>query len=63
MGDWSSCEEMYVKYTKIIENNLGEDSFEAGDSYFAIGVLYLNNVMLTTIKMNKNITFSHNSSE
>lgn len=45
IGDWNSCEDMYVKYTKITENNFGEDSFEAGDCYFVIGVFYLQHVL------------------
>lgn len=47
IGDWNSCEELYVKYVKIVENNFGEDSYEAGDSYFQVGVLYLQHVRIS----------------
>ena len=40
MGDWNNCELMYVRYVKLLENNFGEDSYEAGDCYFLVGVFY-----------------------
>jgi hypothetical protein len=44
LGDWNNCEEMYVKYIKITENNMGEDSFETANCYYLTGVFYLQHV-------------------
>ena len=44
VGDFNNCEQFYVKYVKIIENNYGGDSFESSNAYFLVGVFYLQHV-------------------
>lgn len=44
VGDMKSCEEAHIRYVKLIENNFGKNSLEAGNCYFITGAFYLEQV-------------------
>jgi len=44
IGDLVNCEEAYIKYTKVLEFNFGQESAEASNAYFLVGTFYLENV-------------------
>lgn len=41
VGDFKNCEEAYVRYIKVVENNFGETSLESSNCYYLLGVFYL----------------------
>ena len=41
VGDFISCEQLYAKYIRLIENNVGKATLDASNCYFLVGVFYL----------------------
>ena len=47
IGHQKQCEQAYVNYVKLIEQNYGPDSILTANCYFLIGVFYFEQTLLT----------------
>ena len=50
IGDFNNAETLYIKYVKLIENNIGRSSLDSSNCYFLIGLFYHQHVCIIILK-------------